>query len=116
MCIVYSRLFFSKRKPENLSGLLEKRALLLRVLLCLETVQAENRATTLFDWAWLEWNLACVAALGTRCWEHLALGEALLLALFAALFAALWSSETALLVEGLLTLCEGERIVAIPTS
>ena len=83
------------------------------VFLCLEAVQAENRATTLGLGAGLERNLACRAALGARSGEHLAVRRAFLLALVAAVLAALRRRETALLVESLLTLAEGEGGAAI---
>jgi hypothetical protein len=84
-----------------------------RTLLCLETVQTENWAATLRFWAWLEWNLASVATLGTRCREHLAALHALILALVAAVLAALWSGKTALSVESLLTFRESEWRTAV---
>lgn len=84
-----------------------------RTLLCLETVQTENWAATLRFWAWLEWNLASIATLGTCCWEHLAALHALILALVAAILATLRSGKSTLSVESLLTLGEGEWCTAV---
>ncbi len=84
-----------------------------RTLLCLEAVEAQNRTTALGLRAWLEWNLACRAALGAGCGEHLPRGIAVLLALVATVLAPLRSSETALCVEGLFTLGERKGCAAI---
>jgi hypothetical protein len=92
-----------RNRPSSI--LKEKR---LTVLLSLEAVQAQNRASTFGLRTWLEWHFAIGATTGAGCCVHLACAHALVLALIATSLAALWSSETAFLVKRLLTLCEGE--------
>ncbi len=83
------------------------------VLLCLEAVETQNRTTAFGLRTWLERNLAGRGALGARCGEHLPRGIAILLALVAAVLAPLGCCETALGVEGLLTLGERKGCAAI---
>jgi hypothetical protein len=103
-----------KKRPGDARSL-EMRDALGRCLVCLEAVQAEDRATALGLRTRLERNLARVATLGTRSGVHLPLGEALLLALVAAILATLWGGKAALLVKRLLTLGERELRAAVST-
>lgn len=80
----------------------------LAVLLRLEAVQTQHRSSAFGLWAWLEWHLAVCTTAGAGSVVHLAVRHALVLALIATSFAALWSSETAFLIERLLTFSEGE--------
>jgi hypothetical protein len=91
----------------------ESPRLLCSVAFCHEAVATQNWASTLLDWARLEWNLASVTALCTCCIVHFALSVALVLAVIAAILAALWSAEVLASKELLLTFREGERLAAI---
>ncbi len=83
------------------------------VLLCLEAVETQNRASAFLHWTWLEGNFAVCTALCAGSREHFASGKTLLFALVAAVLATLRGCELLGSVEFLFASGERECCTAV---